>query len=221
MSTLRSRAAIGLGLSLAFASACNSSSSNGKKDGGRDGNRDTPFNTNTNTSTNTATTCTYNGTTYNLGQSFTDNCVRYTCAGTTFTSSGSPCPSDAGPNTTPDTRPGRDGPAPNDTRPAEVAAPVDLGNRDVTPAETGKRDTQAPLDVVSPADTAPPAVDTAPPSPDVPSPVDVPVVCTNAGTDYNPGDSYQPDTCNTCICLGTGDFACTHKTCNLDAGAID
>jgi hypothetical protein len=222
MNTLRAWAVIGLGLSLAFASGC-SSSNDGKKDAGRDvgGNRDTPFNTNTSTNTNTNTPCTYNGTTYQSGQTFTINCVRYTCQGNNnVTAVGSPC-SDAGPTTTPDTRLGPDLAAPTDTaRPVDTVTPVDTaGGRDVQPSEAGRQDTAKPLDVGAP-DVAVPA-DTAPPAPDLAAPADLPIVCTNGGTSYSPGEQYAPDRCNTCVCLSSGDFACTNRVCVVDAGGID
>ena len=228
MNTVRACAVMGLGFSLAFASGCSSSDS-GKKDAGRDGGgRDSPFNTNTSTNTTTATTCTYttaSGTTatLNQGQYFTNNCVRYTCvSGTNFTSSGSPC-TDAGP-TTPDTRLGNDVPAPRDTadaaRPADQAPPADQGNRDVVQGEAGQRDSVTPVldgyipDLIE-------LMDTKPPTPDLPPPADLAVVCSNAGTDYTPGQQYRLDVCNYCVCLATGDFACTSKVCVVDGGGID
>jgi hypothetical protein len=228
MNTLRACAVIGLGLSLAFASGCSDSKSNAK-DGSAGGNRGTGGRggggTGGRTTTNTGQACTYttsSGTpaTLNPGQSFTNNCVRYTCvSGTDFTSSGSPC-SDAG-TTTPDTRPGPDVAAPTDTaRPVDTRTPVDTdGGRDVQPSEAGRQDTAKPLDVGAP-DVAVPA-DTAPPAPDLAALADLPIVCTKGGTSYNPGEEYAPDICNTCICLSTGDFACTNRVCQVDAGGID
>jgi hypothetical protein len=236
MNTLRLCAAIGLGLSMAFASGCNSDSNSGKRDGGRDlgFNRDAPINTRTSTSTRTSTNtstntpCTdLNGNTYQLGQSFTNNCVTYTCvSGGTFTSSGSPCPDAA--TTTPDTRINRDLPIAPDVGPTVDGGspPADVGgNRDVTPTEVGRRDTNVPLDLGAPdlppvgKDTAPPAVDTAPPEPDlaVPADVPVPVRCTDGVQFYNPGDTFACD-CNTCICNSSGVILpLTSNNCAVDA----
>jgi hypothetical protein len=96
------------------------------------------------------------------------------------------------------------------------------GNKDTTPGEAGMRDTQPTLDQGGNKDTSPVDVllieDTAPPGPDLPVNEDTPIQCAYAGTFYNPGESFQPDQCNTCICLSIGDFACTNKVCAVDGG---
>ncbi len=56
------------------------------------------------------------------------------------------------------------------------------------------------------------------PAPDLAVPADLPVVCSHGGVDYQVGEQYQPDSCNTCVCLASGDFACTNKVCQVDAG---
>jgi hypothetical protein len=226
MNTLRVCAVIGLGLSLAFAAGCSDSKSNAK-DGSAGGNRGTGGGGGTGgrDAASTGQVCTYttsSGTTATLnpGGSFTNNCVRYTCVGgTNFTSSGSPC-SDAGPTPTPDTRLGPDLATPTDTaRPVDTGTPVDTGGRDVQPSEAGRQDTAKPLDVGAP-DLAVTG-DTASPVPDLAAPADLPIVCTHGGTGYNPGEQYAPDTCNICVCLSTGDFACTNRVCVVDADGID
>ena len=81
MNTLRTWAVVGMGLSLAFAASCGSDNKNDKTDGSarRDvgSNRDTPLGQDTSSSQG----CEVNGTTYQPGQSFTLNCVKYTCQG--------------------------------------------------------------------------------------------------------------------------------------------
>jgi hypothetical protein len=224
MNTSRVCAVLGLGFACSLGSGCHSSSSSGPNDAGRDtrGNRDVPSGTSTNTSTNTstATACTYNGTTYQPGQSFTVNCVTFTCvSGTNFTSRGSPC-TDAAP---PDLRPGPDmaaGPdvaASPDVRSGDTVPPGDTGGaQEVAVSEAGKEDTSPPLDGGQP-DLALPE-DVAPPPPDVTSTPDELAGCLHGGDFYSPGDEYYPDSCNTCVCLASGDFACTNKVCEVDAG---
>jgi hypothetical protein len=222
MNTLRSCAAFGLGLSLACASGCSSSNS-GSKDAGRDVGRDARFNTGTNTSTGTSTNgpCVFDGVTYSVGQSFTVNCVRYTCLGdNNVTSSGSPC-NDGGP----DTRLIADVAVPSDVRPADVAPPVDLVGRDAAPGETAMPDAEAPIDLAAPEDTTPPPVDTTPAidlsslGEDAAVSEDAPPVvqCTWGATKYNPGATFACD-CNTCVCLDTGAISqLTSNDCSIDA----
>ena len=237
MNTLRACAVFGLGLSLAFAYGCSSDSTpNAKRDGSAGGGRGGGGgggNGGSNPAT-TNTPCTNNGTTYQPGQYFTNNCVKWTCvSGTTFTSTGSPC-SDAGPITPTDTRVNQDLPvvpdAGRDVSVPDVSAPVDQGGKDVSPTEAGKRDTVVPLDTV-PLDTGAPDLvipkDTASPTPDLPIVVaDVAVIinldappvvqCSYHGQKYPVGD-FACD-CNTCTCeIGGTITPVTTNDCTIDA----
>ena len=135
MNTWRVCAAIGLGLTFAIASGCNSDSD--KKDagtGGRDGSagRDVPIGRDS----TSGQACVYQGQTYEPGETFTYNCVRFRCEGgnNIVQTGGSPC-SDGGP----DTRPGSDVPVVPEVGRADAA---DAG-RDVAPVETGPARRQA------------------------------------------------------------------------------
>jgi hypothetical protein len=223
MNTWRVCAAIGLGMSLAIAAGCSSSSSPGKNDGGgsRDTNRDTSIG-----NRDTGAACTANGQTYQPGESFTNNCVRYTCvSGTNFTVSGSPCVDAITP--TNDTR------TVNDLSSGPEAGRADAGdaagNRDVSPVETARQDTVRPVDV-EPTDVQPredvarpgpevePGVDLGPPGPDVTQDLPPPVQCTYGGQKYGAGVSFPCD-CNTCKCDNTGTIvAVTSNDCTIDAG---
>jgi hypothetical protein len=218
MNTRRVSAAMGLGLTLVLASGCSGDSS--KKDAGT-GNRDgSGRDLSIGRDTASAGSCEYGGQTYQPGESFTINCVRYTCQGdNNVTASGTPC-FDAGP----DTRRASDAPVGSEVGRADTA-------RDVTPAEAGRPDVTPPLDAeaidaearedTTPphTDTAVPGEDTAPTTPDVGTEDLVPPVqCTYGGQKYGVGVTFQCD-CNTCKCDDTGAVVLvTHDDCTIDAG---
>jgi hypothetical protein len=213
-----------MGLALCWASVgCSSSSDSGKNDGGvkRDtgGNRDVPYYGGRDTAGSTCTA--YDGTVYQSGQSFTINCVRYTCQGNDdVTSSGSPC-SDGSADLRGNADASRDLPAGNDARadagdvPGNRDAAPDSGNRDTTPGEVAAIDTLV-AEVLA-VDVYP--ADVIPPGPDVTAPVDEapPVQCTYLGQKYGVGVPFACD-CNTCKCDGTGTIVLvTNFTCGVDA----
>jgi hypothetical protein len=227
MSTMRFCAAVGLGLSLAIVAGCSDSKSSDKNDGGRkdasrspDGKRDV------------SEPCVIGGVSYQPGQTFVNNCVTYTCVGgSNFTSKGSACPADAGP-ASPDAPVSKDTPGGKDSSVSEAGfdsgASEAGGNKDAFADEVGKKKDATPDQIVKNNDAAPVDLqviedlallveDTAPPAPDLPLPEDKPAQCNHAGIWYNPGESYKPDSCNTCICLTAGDFACTARPCEIDA----
>jgi hypothetical protein len=225
MNTLRVCATIGLGLSLAVGAGCKSDSNATKKDAAPLDTRRTDAPGTSTGSDSASGPCVFNGTTYQPGQSFTVNCITYTCTGgDNVTGRGTAC-SDAGP--TPDVARAPDLPTnrdttsdSSDTRLGEAGAPVDVGSKDVQPGEAGPvnkdvggKDTLVP-DVLVPQDTTPPEPDafvpedTAPPSPDLPVVVAdtaPPSTCSYGGQNYLAG---QP-------CQGVP-FACGTKTCECD-----
>jgi hypothetical protein len=220
MNTWSARAAIGLGLTLAIASGCSGDSDKTNDGGNRDAGfkRDLPIGRDT----TSGQPCVYDGQTYQPGESFTYDCVRFTCQGgnNVIQIGGSPC-SDGGP----DTRPANDVLV-NPDRPADDGD----GNRDVAPAEAGRSDIGPPvdvgeLDVGTPDDTAPPEVDTAtladtaPPTGDVASEdLPPPVQCIYGGQKYGVGVPFACG-CNTCTCDDTGTVVLvTHNDCTIDAG---
>jgi hypothetical protein len=218
MNTWRVCAAIGLGMSLAIAAGCSSNSSPGKNDGGsRDTNRG-------NRDTGSGSVCTNNNQTYQTGESFTNNCIRYTCvSGTNFTVSGLPCVDALAP--TNDTRTVNDLPSGPEAGRADAGDAA--GSRDVPPVETARQDTVRPVDVeqtdvqlredVAVPDVGP-GIDLGPPGPDVVQDAPLPVQCIYGGQKYGAGVSF-PCECNTCRCDNTGTIvAVTSNDCTIDAG---
>lgn len=223
MKTWRACAAIGLGLSLA-AFGCNGGSET-KTDGGG-GKRDAGVKRDVAIGADAGPPCVFDGTTYQPGESFTKDCVRFTClGGNSVSSSGSPCTDgsadqrrDAGPDAATgsdartDTATGSDartdtadGPGVRDTAGLEVESrdtrPVEAGGLDTTPAvDTGLEDTAAP-------------------TPDLPAAADLPPVvqCTYLGQKYGPGVPFACE-CNTCKCDNTGTIVLvTNHDCSVDA----
>jgi hypothetical protein len=229
MNTLRGCAGIGLAIAWVFASGCKSDSNTGKQDGGRRDGGSTRGDSRGSTTGDAGLPCTTSdGRTLQPGESYTLNCVHFTClGGTNFSSSGSPC-TDALPGT--DARGGQDAPGiPDaspaaDSPPADVAPPLDTGaGKDAPPSEAGgKKDTPPPLDTTTPEAAGPEVAapeDTAPPAPDVATPEDLPppVQCNYSGKKYNPGDTFACD-CNTCICNSAGAILpLTSNPCDVDA----
>lgn len=213
MKTWRACAAIGLGLSLA-AFGCNGGSDT-KTDGGG-GNRDATVKRDVAAKADAGPTCVFDGTTYQYGETFTKDCVRFTClGGTNVSSSGSPCTDgsadqrrDAGPDsaTGSDARTdGADAPVVRDS------AGIEVETRDTRPVEVGGLDG-------TPAVDAEPE-DSAAPTPDLPAPADLPPVvqCTYQGQKYGVGVPF-PCECNTCKCDGTGTIVLvTNRDCTIDA----
>ena len=138
MNTWRVCAAIGLGLTCAIASGC-SSDSDKKNDGG--GGRDTGSGRDQSIGRDTISgeSCEYRGQTYQQGETFTYNCVRFRCEGGNdiVQISGSPCTDGGAGHASGQRRAGR-----SRSRRADAA---DAG-RDVAPVETGRQDVRPPVD---------------------------------------------------------------------------
>jgi hypothetical protein len=243
MNTMRACAVIGLALSVGLASGCSSDSNSGTPDGStrRDGgyNRDVSRYTNT----DAAEGCTFDGTSYRVGQSFTIDCVTYTCQGNNnVTASGTAC-TDARASS-PDTRPERDSGRPSDASGfGDAAVVIDGGGGgDVAATEAGQTEPDlavpytedgptvkldAPPDFVTIQVDLPPSVPDLPPATDLPPGEDVTVItpdvavptqCPYGGHNYNPGEEFACD-CNTCICTSTGAIrSLTSNVCDTDAG---
>ena len=247
MNTLRVCATVGLGLSLALGSGCKSdSTTSGKKDSGPSGpdTRRTDGPPNTNPQADGPSDCVYNGTSYRPGQTFTINCVTFTCqSGGTVTGKGTACSPDAGPirdaAPTPDLPTNRDTVAPEDARPVDSGPATDsTANKDTQPSEAGTvkdvggkdtvPDVLVPDTTPTPRDLAEPDLagseDVAPPTPDLPvqDEAAVAVTCTyTAGQTYGLGVQF-PCGCKTCECdlhvsTGTGIINVVADNCAIDA----
>lgn len=224
MNTLQICSALGLFLTLV--SGCHSDSNSGGNDGSADARKDDTRSPGTTFNSDVASGgCTSNGTTYQVGRSYKINCVTYTCASGGFVTSDGATPCyEAG---VADKPLGRDA-ATDSGAASDVRLSAD-GTADTQLSEAGRSDTQRPvdtssnkdtfvaLDVESQVDTSLP-VDLAPPEDTSLVTPDAAVQCIHNGTAYNVNDFFVIDACNYCVCLTTGDFACTGKVCATDAG---
>jgi len=236
MNTMRACAVVGLALTVGLASGCSSDSSSGNTDGAT--RRDGSYNRDGSRSpkADAAEGCTFDGATYRVGQSFTIDCVTYTCQGNNnVTASGTPC-TDARASSA-DTRPGRDSAqSPDASGRTDVAGGIDGGaGGDVAASEAGptEPDLAAPytedgptMKLDAPTDFIIIQVDLPPASPDLPPGQDVTGItpdvavltqCPYGGHLYNPGEEFACD-CNTCICTSTGAIrSLTSNVCDIDA----
>jgi len=223
MNTRSVSAAIGLGLALALASGC-SGDSDKKNDGGGGvgGNRDSGSGRDLpiGRDSGSGQTCTYAGQTYQQGESFIYNCVRFTCQGgnNVVQTGGAPC-ADARSGT--DAAGGSDGRRSDGGDAARDGAPEAAGGQDARPP----LDTE-PVDVGTEPDARPPALDadpedSAPPEPDLPV---APLTCKDSVTGQEYGLYVQfACGCRICECnpnsTGTGTIINVVKdNCAIDAG---